>query len=599
VVGCLAVYLGLYATCPSAFDPGADGFYGWLYARSAAFDGDLDFANDYKICGDPWRNGIDRGTGRMDNPFYPGPSLFWTPVLWTLKHLVPSRPGASLAERLGCRGRLTMLTLGLGPLLGAAAIALAYRAARRFVGDGEAAFAAALMAVGSSLPAYAAIMPSYSHVYATFATALFLWAATRVADRTAALGRWMAVAGALVLCVSQRLNFASMAIIPAVLAIRDHRREGRALAARLGLLAGAVALGALPTLLLYHHLYGNIFMLPQGRYYLQLGHGHPFLLLFSPNGGLLFATPAMWLPVLGIAPGWRRQRWLMSGVLLTAAAEIYVASCPITWDAGASYGARVLTPLAPLFVLPTAFLLSAARAWLVARPGRMPAALATALLVPLAFFGISAVSGLPSHRVPLIGATQEAAYGGPVSWGWSLIDAHIGDLSVLPAEMLFSLRYGLPRQSFRRATNARTFYRDYKSMAISNDIVSLSDPDVAPLLRGFEPGKGGSAISGSKGSLVFSAHWPHATRVTVAATSLRPQRLRVGLGRFWGAKWLGDILVADTISTPWPALVLPHGAFDSGLTEFVFACDPAPCHDAVVVKAIRLYDDNSYPPALR
>lgn len=596
-LGCLTTYLGLYIGTAS-HSPGADGFYGWLYARSLAFDGDIDFANDYELCGDPWRNAIDRGTGHLDNPFYPGPSLFWMPVLWVLKHIVPFSGGEPLAERLGCRGTLTALTLALGPLLGTASVAFGYRAARRFVSDGEAALAAAFVALGGSVAAYSAILPSYSHVYAAFTVALLLWTTVRVDERSDLLHRWGMVALALMLCTLQRLNFASMAAVPAALALRDFRRQPRALALRLSLMAGAIVAGAIPTLLLYRYLYGTVFMLPQGRYYVQFGHAHPFLLLFSPNGGLLFATPAMWLPILGIVPGLRRHRWLVVGILLTACVEIYVAACPLSWDGGATYGARVLTPLTPIFILLASFFVARAHQWLTARPGRMAAGLAIGVIVPFGFTMIGAVAGLPTHQVPMGGASQAATYGAGNRTAWEFFDDEVGDLSVLPAELLFSWRYGLPLQSFRRATYPRIFERDYKSMEIRNDVISFATPDIAPLVRGFRARKGGATIPGRRASVVFTAHWPYATRVAISATGPSSQRLRVGLGRFWGTKWLGEVPLNATVSQPWPALPIPRSEFDSGLNEFVFVCDPAPCHDAVVVQAIRLHDDNTYLPAL-
>src|SRR5262249_54862156 len=66
-----AAYVLIYANDPAAHTPGADGHYTWLYARSLVYDGDLHFANDYAICGDPFALNIDRGGGRPDNPFYP------------------------------------------------------------------------------------------------------------------------------------------------------------------------------------------------------------------------------------------------------------------------------------------------------------------------------------------------------------------------------------------------------------------------------------------------------------------------------------------------------------------------------------------------
>src|SRR5580700_4147555 len=72
----LVVSLFLYATNPEAQRPSSDGHYGWIYARSLAYDGDLDFANDYELCGDPWTMGWTTPTHHRANVFYIGPAVF-------------------------------------------------------------------------------------------------------------------------------------------------------------------------------------------------------------------------------------------------------------------------------------------------------------------------------------------------------------------------------------------------------------------------------------------------------------------------------------------------------------------------------------------
>ena len=65
-----------------------DGYYSWIFVRSIAFDGDVHFANDYAVCGDPWHLGIEEGGHRPANPFYFGPAIFLSPVLFILRHLI-------------------------------------------------------------------------------------------------------------------------------------------------------------------------------------------------------------------------------------------------------------------------------------------------------------------------------------------------------------------------------------------------------------------------------------------------------------------------------------------------------------------------------
>ncbi len=75
----LVAYVALYFIDATAFHPSGDGYYSWVFARSLAFDGDIELTIDYAQCGDPFDVGRDRGPGHPDNPFYVGPALFWVP----------------------------------------------------------------------------------------------------------------------------------------------------------------------------------------------------------------------------------------------------------------------------------------------------------------------------------------------------------------------------------------------------------------------------------------------------------------------------------------------------------------------------------------
>ena len=79
-VGLFLFYLYRFVTATGG-RIGGDGFYSWIFARSIALDGDMHFANDYALCGDPWHVGADEGGHRPANPFYVGMSLIWAPVL--------------------------------------------------------------------------------------------------------------------------------------------------------------------------------------------------------------------------------------------------------------------------------------------------------------------------------------------------------------------------------------------------------------------------------------------------------------------------------------------------------------------------------------
>ncbi|AKV02434.1 hypothetical protein AKJ09_09097 [Labilithrix luteola] len=83
----------------------ADGAYSWIFARSLAFDGDIELTNDYALCGDSFNVGIDEGGHRPANPFYFGPATIFAPVLFLLRHVVPLAASAPESWKAGCSGR--------------------------------------------------------------------------------------------------------------------------------------------------------------------------------------------------------------------------------------------------------------------------------------------------------------------------------------------------------------------------------------------------------------------------------------------------------------------------------------------------------------
>ena len=118
----LLAYVAIYFADGTGFHPSGDGYYSWVFARSLVFDGDVDFGNDYALCGDPFRVGVDRGSGHPDNPFYAGPAAFWMVPLGLLRLVFTIAAGAARAESASCAGWMTALTILTGPLCGALSI---------------------------------------------------------------------------------------------------------------------------------------------------------------------------------------------------------------------------------------------------------------------------------------------------------------------------------------------------------------------------------------------------------------------------------------------------------------------------------------------
>src|SRR5436190_21796622 len=78
----LLLLVVVFAANPRPLRPESDGMYNWAFARSLTYDRDLNFTNDYALCGDPFGLRARQVVpGRPDNSYYVGPSLLWAPLL--------------------------------------------------------------------------------------------------------------------------------------------------------------------------------------------------------------------------------------------------------------------------------------------------------------------------------------------------------------------------------------------------------------------------------------------------------------------------------------------------------------------------------------
>jgi hypothetical protein len=591
-IAALVIYLSLFQWQHS---PTSDGYYTWIFARSLVYDHDFDFTNDYAICGDPHHRGVLRGTSHPDNPFYIGPAVIWAPLLWVLRaahHMSASEPEAI---RLACRGPLAIETTMVAPFLGAFTVWMLYRIGRRHAGDGVAGLSAGLLGMGTPLLANAAISVSYSHVYDAFWAAIAILAAVRASERPS-LARWSLAGIAVGVNLLQRPVSALYGVVPLALAIAGAPapRLRSLLAPSLALAFGVVLFGVIPQALVYKYLYGHYWVgAPHGHFYMQYGHAHPWLLLFAPHGGLFFHSPVVWLAVPGVVIGLRHAptRVLMASLLVAAAATVWLSSAALDWDASWTIGARRLTSLVALLAAPMAIALSKIERWLRARPARAATALALASCSAVAIAGAGTTSAVASGVVPgEAGASQADLYGGGarVVGGW--VD-RFGDLAVLPAELMFHLRYGLPMNAFRAAAEP-TYDRNYRTMDRPDKDLDLRAH--LAQLTGLEKRGDDLVMTGTRATFVFTATWPFATHVIVKARATPDNQLRVGRRMLTGTVWYGAASFGPDVQVE--KYAVPASGFDSGLLELVF--ERAETGGTVAIQSIRIEDSAQYGPPL-
>jgi hypothetical protein len=598
LVVALATYLifaGIFATTPVTQRPGSDGYYTWLYTRSLVYDHDIDFTNDYAICGDPYGKNVNRGTGHPDNPFYVGPSVIWAPILWTLRVVAPPRADAPREVKLACTGPLAGNTLGVAPVLGALIVLVMYRLARRHVADGPAALTAGLLGLCTQLAAYAAIMTSYSHIHDTFWAALMTLASVRASEKPRSVSRWLLAGACVGIGLLQRPVSVVMGLVPATLAIVSlWRAWGRIAIALASIGVPTFALGVLPQMLVYKYLYGSFWIgAPHGRYYMQYAHAHPWLVLFAPHGGLFFTAPVVWLTVFGVVIGLRSKKtraFCIATVLVTAMVT-WLSSAALDWHGSGTFGARRLTCLLPLFAIPTALVVTRLNRWIASQPGRARVAFGATVLGVGAFVIVGAAGGLARGRVSTDnGSSQADLYGGGASIPWQALDEHFGDIAILPAEIVFALRYHLPMRSFRAATEP-LYQRNYRTLAWEMTDIGFKDGAHADLTTGMMNDADGAHVRKKRATVVFAAQWPYATKLVVRCRARTPAVLRVARGTAFGEIPYGELRVGTEMTEQ--AVQIPPGGFESGIIELVFESDALDAE--VLFESIKIDDTTEHP----
>ncbi len=562
------------------------------------YDHDLDFKNDYALCGNPQGWGVTRATGLTDNPFYIGPAVMWTPLLWALHHFERLPEGLPPEVVAGCRGGLASQTLWTGPFLGVLTVWLIYRIARRQTSDGPAALTAGLLALGTPLAAYAALKPSYSHVYDAFWAAVSMLASIRAAERPRSIGRWALAGMAIGVGLLQRTTSVAYGVVPAALAIATLWGQWPLLSMSLGALGlGAFATGALPQMLVNRYLSGVYWRgAPGGPFFMHYGHAHPWLLLFAPHGSFFLAAPVAWLAIPGAISGVRarKTRTLVVALLVASAATVWVSAAASDWNGSGTFGARRLTSLAALLATPLAIALDRMRRWFRARPARAYLALGVATLVPVAFTISGAGYAQTMGKLPTdVGVSESELYGTGEQMAWSVVEQRLGALSILPGELWFRARYGLPGTSFGPASEP-VFGRSSRDLKWVRDSFEV-DPqrvDVTTGLTAVEGQTHGLVLSAKRATIVVASRWPFATGLFVRARAERPTRLRIGRGRAFGrTDWYGEVPIDSEEKTT--HVDIPEGGFDSGINEFVFERDDAAV--PVTLLSLKIEDTTSYP----
>ena len=338
-------------------DGDALGYYAWL--RSVAFDGDIDFSNDYRLLTDDFAEDSEEltplATGLVPNKWPPGSAILWAPLFLAVGAVV------ALLNLIGAQIPFDGLALPFKISAGVAGIAyatagawLCYDLARRIYPAASAFWATVTLWLGGSLLYYSLVSPAYSHATSLFAVALFghTWYRTRGRDdlrRFALLGALAGLAG---LVRSQDLIILIIPGLELLDGIRERRWSLAATCRRLAVLCIACAAVFSPQVWAWQTIYGTPVLNPHGgSAYFRWAQPEIVQTLFSTRQGLISWTPIVLFAVVGLPWLFRRDRLLAWIAVVTLLLALYVNASAVPWWAGAGFGGRRFVSYLPFLVL--------------------------------------------------------------------------------------------------------------------------------------------------------------------------------------------------------------------------------------------------------
>ncbi|MDT3699789.1 MAG: hypothetical protein RO469_10195 [Thermincola sp.] len=453
VLAAIFVLLGAVIIYTPLYNLASDGSNYFSYLRSAVFDRDLDFHNEFTHFNKAfWETYKPKATvtGHLTNVFSVGPAILWAPF-YLAAHL------AVLAANLfgvhfkpdGFSG-LYILAINLSSLFwGFAGMCLVYRMCKKYYARTLSLIATVMVWLATFMLYYTLYEPYMSHAVSFFATTLFIyfWDATRFSHtlRQRSTRQWVLLGLAAGLMMLVRWQNALLMILPAVESLvlylhlvrsKSWPRAKTLLTGNLLFLLSAIA-AFLPQMAAWKIIYGSFLTIPQGTSFLRWDS--PFIteLLFSSRHGLYAWSPVVYISTIGWLVFFRREKFLALSGLLAFVLMTYVNSVVSDWWAGWGFGMRRYDGFIILFALGLAAFLQALR-------------------VRWNKFSVIAILGIflffTGYNLFLMNKYLDRKIhpGGPVSFGRVLgisetkLYKYTGYPFSYPVNLMFSVKHGLP-----------------------------------------------------------------------------------------------------------------------------------------------------------
>lgn len=352
---------------------GADEIEYFAYLRSAVFDHDLSFGNEYQHFYESDPQGLEGfkrtfldlrepRTGRHINFAPMGTALLWSPF-YLVTHLgvLLARAAGSTVAADGFSRPYVAAVCYASALYGFLGLLLVHDALRRYGSFSEpaASWSVAGLWLGTPVLYYMTLAPGFSHAASLFAVSLTLWLWLRARGGDG-LRNWILVGMAGGLAGLVREQDALFLAAPGLdLAWRAARGQLRA---TLGLLAMGAAAAAVfaPQLLAYAVVNGRFG--PSTLVSRKMSYASPHFLevLFDPGHGLFVWAPLLLLAALGLVLLLRQRDLVPALLAVTLLLQVWINGSLDSWTQAGAFGSRRFVAATPVFAWGLAALLVAA-----------------------------------------------------------------------------------------------------------------------------------------------------------------------------------------------------------------------------------------------
>jgi hypothetical protein len=337
-----------------------DALHHYVQLRSAVFDRDLHFKNEYVRMyrlqgGEPGTEWIYQGTatGHVRNLMPVGPAIVWAPAFLLVTGLTWLGQFIGWQYPMDGYGRVFQATAAISGIVAASCgVWFSFLAASDLFGRRTAAWSAIVLWLSSSAIYYSAISPAYSHSASLLTSGLFWFAFVKTRSQVT-LGRYALLGVLAGLAALMRWQDAILLIVPAINLVwnlRQGTRFGKTVALGLATVISAVV-AFTPQILVWQTLYGQPFAIPQGESFMRWGQPALVPILFSDWHGLFTWTPLIALAVAGLPFVWKRDGLVCAASVTFILLSWYVNASVADWWAGEAFGARRFISCLPVFVL--------------------------------------------------------------------------------------------------------------------------------------------------------------------------------------------------------------------------------------------------------